>query len=173
LANGSRTSFTGFVNQAGMLAGSAGLVRYRIRLGSFLWPLGLCKNSHAWENKSAIEIVEAVLARYPSLADWRWSDDVGPFMAEARARNWCAQYRESDLDFLTRLLTEEGVAWRVEDNEGPPAPTTATPSCRWKRSTRAAGTGARSTVRPGTRFLSPLSRHAPAGARRYSLPVRH
>ena len=50
-------------------------------------------------------------------AEWRWSDETAAFMAAAGARSYCCQYRESDLDFVTRLLTEEGLSWRIEETE--------------------------------------------------------
>jgi len=45
-----------------------------------------------------------------------WSDDAGTFMSNAVAR-LMPQYRESDLDFVQRLLTEEGLAWRFEQTD--------------------------------------------------------
>ena len=71
-----------------------------------------------WKNRTqGVEIVEAVFQEHAPLAVWRWSDETAPFMAAAGMRSYCCQYRESDLDFVTRLLTEEGLAWRVEDTD--------------------------------------------------------
>ena len=39
-------------------------------------------------------------------------------MAGARARSYCCQYRKTDHDFVVRLLTEEGLAWRFEQFDG-------------------------------------------------------
>ncbi|MDB5920654.1 MAG: Type secretion system tip protein VgrG, partial [Massilia sp.] len=39
-------------------------------------------------------------------------------MLEARVRSYCCQYRETDHDFVVRLLTEEGLAWRFEQFDG-------------------------------------------------------
>ena len=64
-----------------------------------------------------IEIVDAVFGAHAPLAQWRWSEEAAGFMAHAGARSYCCQYRESDLDFVIRLLTEEGLAWRVEEVE--------------------------------------------------------
>jgi type VI secretion system secreted protein VgrG len=121
LADGTRASFTGLVNEADMLGSSADLVRYRIRLVSLMWPLSQVRNSRSWNEKSVVDIVEAVLADYPAIADWRWSEDAVAFMGDARPRSYCCQFRETDLDFITRLLTSEGIAWRVEESAGSPA----------------------------------------------------
>lgn len=118
LANGTRTTFTGLVSEAAMLGSTGTLVRYRIRLSSFLWPLSQSRNNCVWQDKSVIEIVESVLLRYPDYADWRWSDEVAQFMADVRPRSYCIQYRETDLDFITRLLGSEGMGWFMEENAG-------------------------------------------------------
>ena len=114
LADGSRTVFSGHINEAAMLGSEGGLARYRLRLSPWLWCLSQARNSRVWQDKSVIEIVESVFEGYAPLAQWRWSDETAPFMDGAVARSYCCQYRESDLDFVQRLLTEEGLAWRFE-----------------------------------------------------------
>ncbi len=117
LANRSRTGFHGLITQACMLGSNGGLTRYRIRVQPWLWQLSQVRNSRAWEEKTVIEIVDDVFEAYSPQAQWRWSDEVGPFMDAGMPRSYCCQYRETDLDFVTRLLTEEGLAWRFEDIE--------------------------------------------------------
>jgi type VI secretion system secreted protein VgrG len=116
LANGNRTTFTGLISDAAMLGSTGSLVRYRLRLSSFLWPLSQSRNNCVWQDKTVIEIVESVLLRYPDFADWRWSDDVAHFMADVRPRSYCIQYRETDVDFITRLLGSEGLGWFMEEH---------------------------------------------------------
>jgi type VI secretion system secreted protein VgrG len=116
LANGTRAHFTGLVSEAAMLGSTGSLVRYRLRLSSFLWPLSQSRHHCVWQDKSVIDIVESVLARYPAFADWRWSDDVVEFLADVRPRSYCIQYRETDLDFITRLLVSEGLDWSIEES---------------------------------------------------------
>jgi Rhs element Vgr protein len=41
-------------------------------------------------------------------------------MDDAMPRSYCCQYRESDLDFVRRILTEEGLCWRFEQTEDGP-----------------------------------------------------
>ncbi|MEN3275822.1 MAG: type secretion system secreted protein VgrG [Massilia sp.] len=78
------------------------------------------RNSRVWQDKSVIEIVDAVFQAYRPQATWRWSLDVASFMADVRPRGYCCQYRESDLDFVARLLAEEGLSWRFEQGEDGP-----------------------------------------------------
>jgi uncharacterized protein involved in type VI secretion and phage assembly len=37
-------------------------------------------------------------------------------MAGVRPRSNCIQYRETDLDFITRLLGSEGLGWSMEEH---------------------------------------------------------
>ena len=120
LADGTRTSFAGDVSEVAMLGSEGGLARYRLRLSPWMWRLSQVRNSRVWQDKSVIEIVEDVFATYGAVAKWRWSDETDPFMADAVGRSYCCQYRESDLDFVQRLLTEEGLAWRFEQTEDGP-----------------------------------------------------
>jgi Rhs element Vgr protein len=120
LADGTRTRFDGDISEVAMLGSEGGLARYRLRLSPWMWRLSQVRNSRVWQDKSVIEIVEEVFESYGAVAKWRWSDEAGPFMADAVARSYCCQYRESDLDFVQRLLTEEGLAWRFEQTEDGP-----------------------------------------------------
>jgi type VI secretion system secreted protein VgrG len=120
LADGSRTRFDGDISEVAMLGSEGGLARYRLRMAPWMWRLGQVRNSRVWQDKTVIEIVEDVFQAYSPVAKWRWSDETGPFMDGAVARSYCCQYRESDLDFVQRLLTEEGLAWRFEQTEDGP-----------------------------------------------------
>lgn len=120
LANGTRTSFAGEISEVAMLGSDGGFARYRIRISPWLWQLGQVRNSRVWQDRTVIQIVDSVFEAYRPLARWRWSEDTGPFMDRAIARSYCCQYRESDLDFVCRLLAEEGLCWRFEQTaDGP------------------------------------------------------
>ncbi|KFI08860.1 type VI secretion system Vgr family protein [Massilia sp. BSC265] len=120
LAGGTRERFSGEICEAAMLGSDGGLARYRIRIASWLWRLEHVRNSRVWQDKRVAEIVDAVFEAYLPLARWRWSEDTGPFLAEVSPRSYCCQYRESDLDFVRRLLAEEGLCWRIEQTgKGP------------------------------------------------------
>ncbi len=120
LADGTRTTFAGDINEVAMLGSEGGLARYRLRLVPWMWRLSQVRNSRVWQDKSVIEIVESVFEAYLPLAIWRWSEETGSFMDGAVPRSYCCQYRESDLAFVQRLLTEEGMAWRFEQSEDGP-----------------------------------------------------
>ncbi|MFK3736613.1 type VI secretion system Vgr family protein [Massilia sp. TN1-12] len=114
LADGSRTAFHGEITHAAMLGSEGGFARYRLRVQSWLWRLTQVRNSRVWQDRSVVDIVDDVFAAYAPAAQWRWSAEVGAFMERVSARSYCCQYRESDHDFVLRLLTEEGLAWRID-----------------------------------------------------------
>lgn len=117
LADGSRTSFGGNVIEARMLGSEGGLARYGLRIASWMWRLSQVRNSRVWQDKTVIEIVEKVFAAYSPIARWRWSDEAAPFIDQVGQRSYCCQYRETDYQFVQRLLAEEGLSWRTEDTE--------------------------------------------------------
>ncbi|MCE7031169.1 type VI secretion system tip protein VgrG [Lysobacter sp. GX 14042] len=124
LADGSRLPRSGLVREAACLGGDGGLARYRLCLVPWTWLLEQGRHSRVFQDMGVLEIVEAVLAGYAPLADWRVGDEVGPFLsgdglpAPVRPRSYCVQYRETDAGFLARLLAEEGLGWRLEEAPG-------------------------------------------------------
>ena len=114
LADGTRTQFSGYISAAATLGSNGGLARYRLRITPWLWLLTQARNSRVWQDRSVTAIIDEVLQAYAPYALWRWSDEVASFMQEAGERSYCCQYRESDYDFVRRLLTEEGLAWRFD-----------------------------------------------------------
>ncbi len=114
LANGSRTTLTRDISEVTLLECGDGLARYRLRLQPWLWRLAHVRNSRIWQDKSVIDIIDAVFAAYLPRAQWRWSDETPAFMNPISVRSHCCQYRESDLAFVQRLLRDEGLSWRCE-----------------------------------------------------------
>jgi Rhs element Vgr protein len=117
LANGSRTRFHGYITHAAMLGSEGGLARYRLRIAPWLWLATQARNSRVWQDKSVSDIVDDVFAAYVPHAVWQWSEDARKLLQEIPLRSYCCQYRETDYDFIRRLLTEEGIAWRFEDDD--------------------------------------------------------
>lgn len=122
LPNGTRTVFAGEIRSISTLGSNGSLTRYRLEVSHWIWRLGQVRNSRVWQDQTVAQIVDAVFSSYLPVAQWRWSDESGPFMDQAVPRSYCCQYRESDLDFVLRLLAEEGLCWRFEQGaDGPVA----------------------------------------------------
>lgn len=126
LADGSRVRRSGYVTEAQSLDADGGFARKQLLIQPWIALLGHTLNSRIWQDKSVIEIVEDVFADHDSIAAWRWDEGVEQYVAQGLfARNsgrraYCVQYRESDLAFVQRLLAEEGLCWRVEEDASAP-----------------------------------------------------
>lgn len=120
LADGSAFPRSGCVVSAEALGSEGGLACYRLILAPWLWALTQGRHSRVFQTRTLLEIIDAVLEDYSTLAHWRLSDEVGPFLAEVPPRSFCMQYRESDFAFLARLLAEEGIGWRFEADADAP-----------------------------------------------------
>jgi len=119
-ADGSRIPRSGLVREAACVGSDGGLARYRLILVPWTWLLTQGRHSRVFEDRTVIEIVEAVFADYAPLASWQVGDEVGPFLAQVPPRSYTCQYRESDFDFVSRLLAEEGLGWRLEESVDAP-----------------------------------------------------
>ena len=113
-ADGGQIVRAGLINEAEQLDSDGGLARYRVRLVGWSWWLSQGRHSRVFQERGVREIVESVFADYGTQAAWRWSSEVDSFLAQARPRSYCVQYRERDSDFVARLLAEEGLGWRIE-----------------------------------------------------------
>jgi type VI secretion system secreted protein VgrG len=77
--------------------------------------LALCAHrvdTRAWQRHTALQIVESVLEDSLAALGRRLRLDLDP--STCPPREYCVQYRESDLDLVRRLLHEEGIAFRFD-----------------------------------------------------------
>ena len=81
-------------------------VYYRAQLVPKVWPLTLRRDSRIFQEKTTPEILEEVLkgAGLAAGDDFKLS-----LSASYGPRKYCVQYRESDFDFISRLMEEEGI----------------------------------------------------------------
>lgn len=86
---------------------------YNSKLKPRLWTLGLNRKYRFFSQKTTKEIVSEVLPT-DFLIDWRLSSDLS--QADSCYRNYCVQYGESDLTFISRLLEEDGLFYYFEHN---------------------------------------------------------
>ena len=127
LADGSEHRRSGMVLQAAAEDSDGGFARYRLVVQPWLGFLAQTLRSRVWQEQNVTAIIEATLGDYAAYGSWRWSPCVGQLLAgaaEGGVRSYCVQYRESDLDFVSRLLAEEGIGYRFEEaGDGSPGPT--------------------------------------------------
>ncbi len=112
LADGRYRAWHGFVVDCAAMGGDGGLARYRLTVAPWLERLRGRVDCYVYQDKTAQEIVEEVFRDYPA-ANFQFS-----VSQPLRRRSICAQYRESDFDFVQRLLAEEGLSYRFEHLQG-------------------------------------------------------
>lgn len=120
LANGGQHQRRGYVRRVVTLGADGGFARYRLTIVPWLWLLSRGRHHRVFQEKTVVHIVETVFADYRDVAAWQWSEEVAAFLADTRPRSYCVQYNEDDLAFITRLLVEEGLGWRIEPDDQAP-----------------------------------------------------
>ncbi|GAB3052464.1 type VI secretion system Vgr family protein [Stenotrophomonas tumulicola] len=110
--DGSLRAWNGLCTDAAFLGGDGGLTRLRLTLQPWTALLALRRNAVIFQDLDVRAVCERIFAQYPQ-ASFRF--DVQQALP---ARAITTQYRESDWDFLTRLLAESGLAWRFDHADG-------------------------------------------------------
>ena len=111
-ADGALRQWHGLCTEAAQLGSDGGLARYRLILEPWTALLRLRRNAVIFQDQDTRAICEQIFTDYPQ-AVFRF--DV---QAELPVRAITTQYRETDWAFVTRLLAEAGLAWRIEQAQG-------------------------------------------------------
>ncbi len=79
-----------------------GRARFIAAVRPWAWFLGLRANSRIFQEKTAPDIILEILREHADWFELRLSN-------EYPKREYCVQYDETDLDFISRLMEEEGI----------------------------------------------------------------
>uniref|UniRef100_C5CKA1 Type VI secretion system Vgr family protein n=1 Tax=Variovorax paradoxus (strain S110) TaxID=543728 RepID=C5CKA1_VARPS len=90
---------------------------YRIGLRSWFWLLTKRINSRILQEKKVLEVLDAVLEDSPirRFKKTRTSNVIGTH----NPRRYCVQHQESDYQFLSRLLEDEGIYYWFDAHDAP------------------------------------------------------
>ena len=110
----SRRSFVGEVVEAERAPREDGVRTVQLEIAPTLWRLGKRADCRIFQKLGAVDIVKKVLAGGGVLAgQQRWK------VSESHPeREYTVQYRETDLEFVLRLLSEEGIYFAVHFEDG-------------------------------------------------------
>ena len=103
LADGSDRYFHGIAARCSQAAGSGQFASYRVTLKPWLWLLSRTSDCRIFQNKTVPDIVKQVFR------DLGFSDFEDALTRTYREWDYCVQYRETSLDFVSRLLEQEGI----------------------------------------------------------------
>ncbi|SOE47385.1 type VI secretion system Vgr family protein [Orrella dioscoreae] len=111
--------WNGHVTEARFEGANGGLARYRLIVEPWLAFLRERRDSFVFQDVSVFEIVDSVFGDYNGQGglapQWRWEVKDRAVYAK---RSLTIQYRETDFDFVERLLAEEGLFYWVEHAPG-------------------------------------------------------
>ncbi len=109
-ADGRYRPLHGLVSEAALLGEDGGVTYYQLTLVPWLAMLGLGRDSRIFQDHSVVDVLTQVFDGH-ELAQGRYRFDL---RRDYPARSYCVQYRESDLNFISRLAEEEGIWWYAE-----------------------------------------------------------
>jgi type VI secretion system secreted protein VgrG len=104
--------FDGMVERVAATGRQGRHYRYTLTLRPWFWFLSQTQDCKVFQNKTVLQMVEEVLADHPFAAfEVRTTASYTPWL-------YCVQYRESDFNFLSRLMEQEGISYHFEHSAG-------------------------------------------------------
>ena len=105
LANGNARYFHGICSRFSQGASVGDFTAYRAEVVPFLWLLRRRMGCRIFQHLSAPDIIKKILG------ETGFSDYEFQLSGEHPEREYCVQFRESDLAFISRLSEEEGISY--------------------------------------------------------------
>jgi len=109
LGNAEKRCIHGIVTAFSQLPTRARVARYRATVSPSIWKLTRTQHSRIFQQLSVPDIVQKVLAGFAVESNVHRTYE---------PREYCVQYRESDFEFVSRLMEEEGIFYFFEHSEG-------------------------------------------------------
>jgi type VI secretion system secreted protein VgrG len=94
--------FNGIVASFESTGGDSYFNSYRLRMVPMLWLLSLNRQTRVFQNKTVVDIVREVLSPYSIVPRVETQQSYVTL-------EYCTQYRETDLDFVARILQHHGI----------------------------------------------------------------
>ncbi len=113
LPGGSLRHFCGLVTRFGIGARQAGHYGYSATVRPWLWFLTRTTDCRIFQEQTVPEIIDTVFKDHASYASFQ-----SKLVRSYRKRSYCVQYRESDYNFVSRLMEDEGIYWYFEHAQG-------------------------------------------------------
>src|SRR3989454_1398067 len=111
LAGGAKRVLHGLISRFVQLGRADELTSYRAEFVPWLWLLSLSSDCKIFQNLSVLEIVEQVFKTQG------FSDFQIKCTKSYAKREFCVQYRETHLSFVSRLIEEEGIFYFFEHSK--------------------------------------------------------
>lgn len=113
LAEGTERYINGLIRRFAEGERDGQFVRYRAEIVPAITLMELTSHCRIFQNVSAREVIESVLDEYSAV-----EYDSGGLSGTYTKRDYCTQYRETDLGFISRLMEEEGMFYYFKHENG-------------------------------------------------------
>ena len=111
-ADGKPRFFNGFVSSFAAIGGDHRFTRYRAQVVPWMWMLTREADCRIFHNKTVREVIEKVFE------DRGYHDYSFSLNASYSPMEYCVQYRESDFNFVSRLMEQYGIFYWFEHTDG-------------------------------------------------------
>ena len=105
--------FHGYVTRFAMVTPRGRYFAYQAEVRPWLWFLNRTTDCRIFQDLSVPDIVKKVFDDHAGVAQVKLK-----LFRSYRPWTYCVQYRESDFQFVTRLLEREGIYWYFEHSDG-------------------------------------------------------
>jgi type VI secretion system secreted protein VgrG len=104
--------FDGLVEQVSLVGQSGRYFQYLLVARPWFWFLSQTQDCKVFQNQTVLQIIQEVLREHPIASiDDRTTTSFTPWV-------YCVQYRESDFNFLSRLMEQEGIYYYFTHEAG-------------------------------------------------------
>ncbi|WP_080762167.1 type VI secretion system Vgr family protein [Chromobacterium violaceum] len=119
-AEGGEDVRCGVISQARLLGSDGGFSRYGITVEPPFALLRHRRTSRVFQDMTVPDIIKQVIGEHQAANQAFARAQTLDIKVDANqpVRSYCLQYKESDFDFIVRLMHEEGFAWRFEHIDG-------------------------------------------------------
>src|SRR5215470_7468680 len=100
---GNERNWNGFISRFSQGSQDRRLTAYRAQMVPWLWFLTRTSDCRIFQNKTVPDIIEKIFS------DLKFKDYQLRLYGNFAPRDYCVQYRESDFNFVSRLMEEEGI----------------------------------------------------------------
>ena len=114
--SGKNRYFSGYISQFIQADGKGNLSHYRMDVVPWIWFLGLKADCRIFHNLSVPDIVKKILENPPT--SQKESVDVSNIRGTYSKLEYCVQYRESSLNFISRLMEHAGIFFYFSHDNG-------------------------------------------------------
>ncbi|MBN2131063.1 MAG: type VI secretion system tip protein VgrG [Sedimentisphaerales bacterium] len=104
--------FNGYVNRFSLVGQEGGSLRYSATVVPWLWFLARTSDCRLFQNETVPDIIKKVFKTHASAS----FDEA--LSGEYRTWEYCVQYRETDFNFVSRLMEQEGIYYFFKHEDG-------------------------------------------------------